>query len=225
MAYTQQALIDGEKIWAASLPPDLIDDEIAIAYFGESVLAKMKQVYRQGLSLRYGKTMQATAGVHYNYSVTEHFLASMDYFGYKGTARDRRSSCYFHMIKRFHQLAWLLVYLFGCSPICTVPYAGDPPDYIQRLDDNNYFGPYATSLRMSQLGYRSKVQEKLFISYQDLQSYAHDLLKATETEYPLYNSFGITDHNGQYQQLNGNILQIENEYYNIIRPKQNPRAL
>lgn len=48
---------------------------------------------------------------------------------------------------------------------------------------------------------------------------AMDAGKAITTPYPEYEKIG-TVVNGEYRQLNSNILQIENEFYSTIRPKQ-----
>ena len=66
------------------LPPD---DEIPIAYYGPSNVGRMKTVYRRGLGHRYGRAMQAIAGVHFNYSLPAAFLA-----GVPGASRRARSS-------------------------------------------------------------------------------------------------------------------------------------
>ena len=49
------------------------DDEIPIADYGPSNLGRMKTVYRRGLGHRYGRAMQAIAGVHFNYSLPAAF--------------------------------------------------------------------------------------------------------------------------------------------------------
>jgi glutamate--cysteine ligase len=72
---------------------------------------------------------------------------------------------------------------------------------------------------MSDFGYQNKAQSQLNISYNSLERYLQTLEKAIRTEDPYYRSLGVI-HNGQYQQLNANILQIENEFYSRIRPKR-----
>ncbi|MGV8783506.1 hypothetical protein ACV35H_32745, partial [Pseudomonas aeruginosa] len=42
-----------------------------IARYGNSMIGRLKYVYRKGLALRYGKTMQCIAGIHYNFSLPE----------------------------------------------------------------------------------------------------------------------------------------------------------
>ena len=72
-AYVYQAL-DDELLWTNSMPCMVTDDaSVPIARYGVSNIARMKQVYRQGLSNRYGSVMQTIAGVHFNYSLPESF--------------------------------------------------------------------------------------------------------------------------------------------------------
>ncbi len=46
-----------------------------------------------------------------------------------------------------------------------------------------------------------------------------DLTRAISTPHPPYEALGVKV-DGEYRQLNANILQIENEYYSFIRPKR-----
>ena len=81
------------------------------------------------------------------------------------------------------------------------------------------FLPWATSLRMSDLGYQNNAQASLTPCYNNLESYLDSLRQAVSTPYPPYQAIG-THRDGQWQQLNTNVLQIENEYYSSIRPKR-----
>jgi glutamate--cysteine ligase len=73
---------------------------------------------------------------------------------------------------------------------------------------------------MSSLGYQNDAQADLKVSYNSLDEYVRDLDRAIRTPYAPYEAMGVKQ-NGVYQQLNGHILQIENEYYGLIRPKRN----
>ena len=53
------------------------DSDIAIANYGSSNAARFKQVYREGLGLRYGRAMQTIAGAHYNWSLPEDFWLAL----------------------------------------------------------------------------------------------------------------------------------------------------
>ncbi|MDC0534693.1 glutamate--cysteine ligase [Francisellaceae bacterium] len=218
-AFTLQNMDNDELIWSSSMPPTATENEITIANFGTNNSAKMKQVYRHGLANRYNKIMQVISGIHYNFSPSEAFLKNLPCCP-NTSLTERKNNLYFRLINKFHRSSWALSYLFGASPICAKSSVIDKPDYLTALDSNDYIGEYATSLRMSDLGYQSDAQESLFISCQNINKYVVDLLKATYTGYPKYIEMGIQDKNGQYLQLNDCILQIENEYYSTIRPKQ-----
>src|SRR4029077_10984934 len=85
------------------------------------------------------------------------------------------------------------------------------------------YEPYATSLRMSDVGYRNRNQAGLAVSVNSLDEYVRDLQRAISTPHPPYEALGVKV-NGEYLQLNANILQIENEYYSFIRPKRVARS-
>ena len=55
---------------------------------------------------------------------------------------------------------------------------------------------------------------------QFLESYIDTLSKALTIPVAEYEAIGMQEENGQYKQLNTNLLQIENEYYSNIRPKR-----
>jgi glutamate--cysteine ligase len=76
---------------------------------------------------------------------------------------------------------------------------------------------------MSDIGYRNKNQSTLSVSVNSLDEYVRDLSRAISTPYPPYERIGVKV-DGEYQQLNANILQIENEYYSFIRPKRIARS-
>ena len=220
-AYTQQNMHNSEMIWSSSIPPNLNSNDIDIADFGTNNSAKMKKVYRKGLALRYGKNMQVIAGIHYNFSIADEFLCLLKIKDKHSSNQDRKNSLYFRLIKRYYKVSWLIPYLFGCSPICSKSLiSGLNMAGLEELDEHYVYGRYATSLRMSDLGYKSLAQENLFVSCRNIKSYVRDLLKATDTRYPDYIRSGIKTKSGEYKQLNDSILQIENEYYNSIRPKQ-----
>ena len=59
-------------LWSASMPCIVAGDAgIPVAQYGSSNVARMKTVYRYGLGHRYGRLMQAIAGIHYNFSMPE----------------------------------------------------------------------------------------------------------------------------------------------------------
>ena len=147
--------IGDELIWAGSMPCDIPDSsQIPIARFGSSHIGRMKYVYRVGLKHRYGKMMQSIAGIHYNFSLPEDFwLAYQQSMGNRGSLQTFRSAYYFQMIRNFRRYSWLLVYLFGASPALSESFLENTPHRLQKLHDRTLYLPWATSLRMSDLGY------------------------------------------------------------------------
>ncbi|MEE4462471.1 glutamate--cysteine ligase, partial [Azotobacter chroococcum] len=95
----------------------------------------------------------------------------------------------------------------------------DRPHHLQELDAETLYLPWATSLRMSDLGYQNNAQAGLTPCYNDLASYTDSLRRAVSTPYAPYTEIG-TRRDGEWLQLNTNVLQIENEYYSNIRPKR-----
>ncbi|MDR5899592.1 glutamate--cysteine ligase [Halomonas vilamensis] len=216
--------LDDEWIWPASMPARLNgNDSVVIADYGNSNSGIMKHVYRKGLDVRYGRIMQAIAGVHYNVSLPDSMWKVLQAFeGQESTSlNDYRSARYFGLIRNFRRHSWLLLYLFGASPAIDKSFlpSGNVPEKLKTLDDETYYAPYATTLRMSDLGYQNKVQEQLKICFNSLSNYVNTLRHAISSPWPDYEKLGVNV-DGEWRQLNANILQIENEYYSDIRPKR-----
>ncbi|QOR39697.1 glutamate--cysteine ligase [Billgrantia diversa] len=213
-----------ELVWPASMPARLDgNDSVTIADYGSSNVGTMKHVYRKGLDVRYGRIMQAIAGIHYNVSLPDELwelLRERD-GATQMSLDDYRSSRYFGLIRNFRRHSWLLLYLFGASPALDRSFLpeGNIPDKLRAHGRETLISPYATSLRMSDLGYQNKVQEQLKICFNSLSNYVGTLRHAISTPWPAYEALGVRD-DLDWQQLNANILQIENEYYSDIRPKR-----
>jgi glutamate--cysteine ligase len=219
------AKLSDELLWSPSMPCALPDEEtIPIARYGSSNIGRLKYVYRKGLALRYGKTMQCIAGIHYNFSLPEGlWQLQQQAEGDSRSARDYQSARYIALIRNFRRYSWLLMYLFGASPALDKGFMRGRPHQLQELDASTLYLPHATSLRMSDLGYQSSAQSGLTPCYNDLASYTDSLRLAVATPYPAYVEAGIK-RDGEWLQLNTNILQIENEYYSSIRPKRVTRS-
>ncbi len=214
-----------ELLWATSMPCAIErDEDIPLAQYGSSHVGRMKTVYRNGLGLRYGRMMQAISGVHFNYSFPPPFWEAY------GAARGARahgaqfiSACYFELLRNYRRHGWLVLYLFGVSPVVCKSFLRGRELQLADFGRGTAFEPHATSLRMSDVGYRNRNQAGLAVSVNSLDEYVRDLQRAISTPYPPYEALGVKV-NGEYTQLNANILQIENEYYSYIRPKRVARS-
>lgn len=214
-----------ELLWATSMPCALEGDaSIPIAQYGSSHVARMKSVYRVGLGLRYGRIMQAISGVHFNYSFPEGFWEAWAHVREsRDTGRDFVSASYFDLLRNYRRFGWIVLYLFGVSPAVCNSFLRGREHSLQPLRKGTSYAPYATSLRMSDIGYRNRNQAGLSVSVNSLDEYVRDLSRAISTPHPPYERLGLKV-DGEYQQLNANILQIENEYYSFIRPKRVARS-
>ena len=184
----------------------------------------MKHFYRVGLSSRYGRLMQAIAGIHYNFSLSDDFWSHwQEIQGNTLPTASYRSECYLALVRNFYRYTWLVAYLFGASPAVCGSFVEGKKHQLEPFGQSSYYLPYATSLRMSDLGYRSAVQEQVNFSLDNLDGYVEALRKATETPHTPYKDIGVKVDNG-YRQLNHNLLQIENEYYAPVRPKRVARS-
>jgi len=210
--------LNNELMWNHSMPAHLPREaDIPIAWYGTSNTGMLKHVYRRGLAQRYGKTMQCIAGLHYNFSFDEKLWQALEIPG--KNIQEMRSAGYFNTIRNFSRYSWLLMYLFGASPAVSADFLRGRTAGLERLDDSTLYLPYATSLRMSDLGYQNKAQSSLKPCYNDLNTFLHRMYEAVTTPWPAYQSIG-THRDGAWIQLNTNVLQIENEFYSSIRPKR-----
>lgn len=213
------SVLSNELIWNQSMPALLPPEaDIPIAWYGTSNTGMLKHVYRRGLAQRYGKSMQCIAGVHYNFSLPDAIWPLLD--TRNDELKEQRSRGYIALIRNFTRYSWLLMYLFGSTPALSKSFLQGKNHPLQQLDADTLYLPYATSLRMSDLGYQNnKAQAQLKLCYNDLSTFLSRLHDAVSRPWPDYQAIG-THRNGEWIQLNTNVLQIENEYYSSIRPKR-----
>src|SRR6202043_936173 len=152
-----------ELLWATSMPCAIQrDEDIPIAQFGTSHVGRMKTIYRRGLGLRYGRMMQAISGVHFNYSFPLPFwemYADIRESRERGT--DFISASYFDLLRNYRRYGWIVLYLFGGSPVVCKSFLKGRNAGLEDSTNNTLYEPYATSLRMSDVGYRNRNQSGL----------------------------------------------------------------
>jgi glutamate--cysteine ligase len=204
--FTYRAMreLGDEMLWVSSMPCGLPTDEtIPLGRYGSSNVGRAKSVYRMGLGHRYGRRMQTISGIHYNWS-----LPGVD------------SEGYFALIRNFRRHAFLLLTLFGASPALCKTFVEGRQHELLPLGEGSMYMPHGTSLRMGRLGYQSDAQATLAVSYNSLEGYAASLHEALTRPYPAYETVGVRNPGGDYNQLSTTLLQIENEFYGTIRPKR-----
>ena len=230
-AVVHSHLENDEKLWPLSMPCMLDDQEenIRLAQYGSSNIGKFKTLYRHGLGIRYGRRMQTISGVHYNVSFPDHLFQQLqqhetDEALKQLSLQDYRSHRYLGLVRNFIRLTPLVMYLVGSSPSVCKCFMTGREHQLLPLIKGTLFLPYATALRMGRFGYQNSAQKQLGIHYNNLESYVAELQKAVNTPYAQFSRLGLNDENGEPIQINDHVLQIENEYYSLVRPKQVPQA-
>lgn len=213
-----------ELLWPTSMPCYIESQEqIPLAYYGESNSGKMKTLYREGLKNRYGSMMQAISGVHFNISFPESlFNALQQLDNNQKTPQAYMSDAYLGLIRNFQREIWLISYLFGASPaLCSSFLQGRKTNLpFEKLGKGTQYLQHGTALRLGDLGYTNSAQSSLRVMYNNLDEYIAGLKQAISLPSEQYQHLG--DYRAQpAKQLNQNILQIENEFYSPIRPKRN----
>ncbi|ENU15400.1 glutamate--cysteine ligase [Acinetobacter lwoffii] len=230
-AIVHRHLENDEKLWPLSMPCmlDSRDDSIPLAQYGSSNIGLFKTLYRHGLGVRYGRRMQTISGVHYNLSFPDHLFEALqqqeqDEALKALSLQDYRSHRYMGLIRNFIRLTPLVMFLIGASPAVCQCFMTGRDHFLLPLVKGTLYSPYATALRMGRFGYQNSAQKQLGIHYNNLQDYLDGLQKAVKTPYKPFSRLGLDDANGQPIQINDHVLQIENEYYSLVRPKQVPLA-
>lgn len=214
-------VLKNELLWAGSMPCHLPKEEdIPIANYGFSHHGLLKHIYRRGLGYRYGRIMQTISGIHYNFSFPREFWEHYKMIlGSSEPLPTFISEHYLGLIRNFLRWGWLMILLFGASPAFSSDFLNRDEPYLEKYKEDTYYGPYATSLRLSDLGYQNKAQSSVNVSYNSLGKFIQTLDNAVHTPYPLYKQKGVKTDSG-YHQLSDNILQLEDEHYAMIRPKR-----
>ncbi|MCS6207375.1 glutamate--cysteine ligase [Shewanella baltica] len=219
--------LNGQRLWPVSMPCYVKDEkQIPVARYGSSNTGMMKTLYRKGLTYRYGALMQIISGVHFNFSVSQELWQSLYELSDKQLSYDDFiSESYFGLIRNYRRLVWVLPYLFGASPALCSSFIKDQKTDLkfEKTGHGTLYLPFATSLRMSDLGYTNKEQEELNISYKSLPEYLAGVNAAIKMPSANFANIGVKV-DGEYRQLNANVLQIENEFYSPIRAKRVTRS-
>ena len=209
--------LDNELLWPFSIPPRIkSESKINIATYANNKAGNLKYVYRKGLAARYGKTMQCVSGIHFNFSLSEDSISLL----LQSKSQQDKNSAYLGLIRNFKRLFWFVLTEFGESSVVDKSFVNNRKNDLDKLNETDLYKKNATSLRMSEIGYKSSAQENLNIHYNDLESFLEQIKEAIVKPYPEFAKFNKKGLDGLYDQISDGILQIENELYDCIRPKR-----
>lgn len=158
-----RSLPEGEAFWPYSMPPQLpCDEDIHVAQLDRPEAI----AYREYLVKAYGKKLQMVSGIHYNMQISPVFIEEI----YKHQKHDfsdlvsYTSDFYLRLARNFLRYQWLIVYLFGATPLA------DPSFF----EANEEPFPYPVrSIRNSRFGYVN--HPDVTYTYDNLEDYVAEL--------------------------------------------------
>ena len=208
--------LNDEVLWAYSMPPSIDDeDSINIAQYSDTNAGKIKEIYRRGLKERYGSSMQCIAGIHFNFSLGSNSLKQLE----NNSNQENIDEIYLGLIRNFKRYYWFVLSVFGASPVVDKTFLKGRDHDLDVLGDKNFYKPFATSLRMSDIGYKSFAQKDMDIRYDSLNEFLQKIKDAILIPFKPFEDIGLKK-NSEWLQISTGRLQIENEYYDSIRPKR-----
>lgn len=148
-----------ETIWPLSMPPKLSPAEIQIAHLEND----FERHYRESLAEKYGKTLQAISGIHYNVELGTDLIQALFKVSDYQNIRLFKNDLYLKLARNFLRFRWFLTYLYGAAPIAE-------EGFLTRK-----ISQPVRSIRNSDLGYVN--DQKIHISYASLESYVSDIEK------------------------------------------------
>jgi glutamate--cysteine ligase len=209
--------MEEEILWNFSMPCAFQNEkEIKIAEYGDTNSGMLKHIYRKGLRLRYGSIMQCVSGIHFNFSLSIDSWDTLTNIPDQSFVNEK----YLGAIRNIKRNFWFLLERLGASPIAHESYLLNREHSLTKHGSNDLFLPCATSLRMSDVGYQSSMQNALKINYNNLDEFIDAIIKGINTPVKNFEEIGLLDELGVPQQISTGILQIENELYDTVRPKR-----
>lgn len=213
--------LQGETLWPFSAPMAMAELP-QVAQYGTSTLGLLKTRYRAGCAARYSQLRQGMAGISLQVAWSPAFWASFSrWLPPEGKEEGIMTGGYLHLIRNLYRYGWVLLYLFGASPLCAQHYPGGGlPTYGARERDYCYL-PCATSLRNSRYGAFQPPLTPPALHYNALGDYVRALRAATVTSAPPFEQLDQR-FPGSDGQLNTCWLQLEEELALPITPLGTP---
>lgn len=141
------------------MPPKLSPAEIQIAHLEND----FERHYRESLAEKYGKTLQAISGIHYNVELGTDLIQALFKVSDYQNIRLFKNDLYLKLARNFLRFRWFLTYLYGAAPIAEEGFL------------TREISQPVRSIRNSDLGYVN--DQKIHISYASLESYVSDIEK------------------------------------------------
>ena len=152
-----RSIDQNECLWPLSMPPQLTEEEIAIAHLENDY----ERHYREGLAEKYGKKLQAISGIHYNMELGKDLVTALFQASSHHSLKDFKNDLYLKLARNFLRFRWILTYLYGAAPLAEAGF------YSQEISQP------IRSFRNSDYGYVN--DEHIQVSYASLKQYITDI--------------------------------------------------
>ena len=152
-----RSIDQSERLWPLSMPPQLTEEEIAIAHLENDY----ERHYREGLAEKYGKKLQAISGIHYNMELGKDLITALFQVSSHHSLKDFKNDLYLKLARNFLRFRWILTYLYGAAPLAETGF------YSQEISQP------IRSFRNSDYGYVN--DENIQVSYASLEQYVTDI--------------------------------------------------
>ena len=183
-------------LWPFSMPPEIKDEsDINIGFYHKSNIGLLKHVYRRGLKVRYGPTMQCVSGMHYNFSIETKSLKIIT----KSNNQKDIDTAYLGLIRNFKRLFWFILMEFGQTNVVNNSFVKGRKHKLEKFNSKDLYFKDSTSLRMSDIGYQSKAQKNLNIKYNSLEEFLKKIRNAIKIPYKDFDKRGLLDPDNEYQ--------------------------
>lgn len=171
------AEIDQEYLWPQSSPPKLPnEEEIKIANYADCDLGRKAMEYRENIAKAYGKKKLLISGIHYNFSFNDNLLKRLyNEIGEQNSFKEFKDEIYLKISRNFFRYGWILIYLFGASPIVHTSYGDEYIKEMKKLNEDSALFEKATSIRNGVHGYKNS--KNFSISYNSIKDYVDDINK------------------------------------------------
>ncbi len=172
--------IGDELLWAQSAPCDIPEDkDIPIASYKDTERGRIAREYREKLIKKYGGKKQLISGIHYNFSFKESFIKKLyDASDKKLSYQLFKDDIYLKMIRNYLRYRWLIVYLYGATPVFHESYIKEAIETLSKLGEDAYSSDGAMSYRNGSFGYKN--DEVLCLDYSTVRAYLKSIDKFIE---------------------------------------------
>ncbi|MFI3238400.1 MAG: hypothetical protein R3Y47_10315 [Lachnospiraceae bacterium] len=165
----------GEILWSQSMPCILPDEARIKTSIHPGDFAMPLREYLECVRQLYGAKIQTICGIHFNISLHDAFFEkAREGSGINQSLRMYKDEMYLKIVRNYTRYHWFVLLVMGASPVCHTSFGYYLDSMIE--EGEILIGEYATSLRMSHIGYQNK--KEVNIDYTTLETFTKSIQRA-----------------------------------------------